>query len=312
MKLSVVIPAYNEAENIRPTVEELLAVSRDMPEIDEVRIIVVDDHSSDDTFSVVSALRDKNVICIRLSRRSGSHTALRAGIKEAKGSHVLIFSADGQEDPACIKEMVREWKQGRTIVWGLRKDRNNEGWLIRFTARVFYKILLWLVDAGDIKIDLSAADFCLIDEKAVEAINALPERNTSLFGLIAWLGFSQGSVEYNRRSRRLGKTRWSFRHRMRLAKDWIIAFSGLPLKLVLFIGISVASAGIVYALSIIWRAFTIPGWISTVPGWSSIMAAVLILCGLQIIIMGVIGEYLWRNLEESRRRPLYFIEATTK
>jgi dolichol-phosphate mannosyltransferase len=304
MKLSVVIPAYNEEKNIAFTLDELLATIDVFGDIKQTEIIVIDDHSADSTFNVVSAFAGKGVRCIRLSRRCGSHTALRAGTKEATGDAVLFISADGQDDPACLKNMLDKWRKGAKIVWALRKNRNDEPWHIRKTAKLFYKLLNWINGDRVDTIDLSRAGFYLLDREVVNAINSCLEKNTSLFGLITWLGFSHNFVEYERRQRKHGKSKWNFRRRLRLALDWIVAFSGLPLKIMSLIGIIVASFGFLYAIFIIIMA--VKGRPAT--GWASMMVVILVLGGTQMIMLGIIGEYLWRNIEESRNRPLYFIE----
>jgi len=308
MKLSVVIPAYNESRNITITIEEILSVTDTISDIDKVEIIVVDDHSSDETFDAVGRINDPRVSCLRLSKRSGSHTALRAGIREAKGDAVLCITADGQDNPACIPEMLRKWNMGAKIIWALRKSRKNEAWHIRVPALLFYRILNWVAGNEDNAIDLASADFWLLDRVAVDAINACKERNTSLFGLIAWLGFKQDFVEYDRRIRRYGKSKWDFRSRFNLARDWIIAFSGLPLRIASLFGILTAILGILYAVFVIINKLFLG---NPMAGYPSIVVLILVLGGVQLTILGIIGEYLWRNLDETRNRPLYFIERRT-
>ena len=305
MKLSIVIPARNEEGNIPQTIDELLAAigeSRDM--VDSYEIIVIDDHSTDNTFGAVSNLNKPGLRAIRLSRRSGSHIAIRAGLAMATGDGVLCISADGQDDAAMLPQMLEHLREGNNIVWALRKGREYEPLLQRLFAIVFYRLLTWFGSASA-GIDLSRADFYLLDNIVVSAINACPERNTSLFGLIAWLGFQQGWVEYDRKQRRTGTSGWNFRSRLRLATDWIIAFSGVPLKLMTISGFLIAGAGFLYALLVITRSILFG---SPLVGWSSVMTAILLLGGGQIMMLGIIGEYLWRTLDESRNRPAYFIE----
>jgi len=305
-KISVVMPTYNEAKLIAGTIGEITLAAESLFR-DNYEIIVVDDHSCDDTFSIVKEIPNKKVKCIRLSRNSGSHIALRAGLSQVKGDVTLCISADGQDDPSCLKEMVDRWRDGCKVVWALRSSRNNENWLVRAWAKLFYGILLRFVDRHNLNVDISRATFFLLDRKVVEAVNACLEHSTSLFGLISWFGFNQGTVEFERRQRRLGKSKWNFRKRLNLASDWIVAFSGLPLKLMFLIGIIIASFGFLYAIFIIILA--IKGRPAT--GWSSTMVVILVLGGIQMIMLGIIGEYLWRNIEESRNRPLYFIEKDT-
>lgn len=305
MKLSIVIPALNEEENILETIAELraaIAESSDLVEGHE--IIVVDDHSADNTFGAVTGLNSPGLRAIRLSRRSGSHLAIRAGLAVATGDGALCLSADGQDDPRMLRQMLERWRAGDNIVWALRKGRENEPWAQRLFAKSFYRLLAWFGSAPT-GIDLSRADFYLLDRKVVAAINACPERNTSLFGLVAWLGFRQGWVEYDRKKRRAGTSGWNFRSRLRLATDWIIAFSGVPLKLMTIAGFLIAGLGFLYALLVIARSIMFG---SPLVGWSSVMTAILLLGGGQMMMLGIIGEYLWRTLDESRNRPAYFIE----
>ena len=304
--LSVVIPSFNESDNIINTIEEIKDVIEKKIFSKKYEIIVTDDHSTDNTYQIVESFNDVRIKCIRLSRRSGSHIALRAGIANARGDAVLCISADGQDDPNVLEEMLKKLHEGAQIVWALRKKR-KESFLIKRSVLIFYRTLELLTDTKKSEIDLSRADFYLLDKKVVDAINHCPERNTSLFGLINWLGFKQDYVEFERRERKSGKSKWNFRARFHLAKDWIIAFSGLPLKLMSILGALVALIGFLYAIFIVIHA--IIG--NPIQGWTSIMIVILILGGLQMIMFGILGEYLWRNIDESRRRPLYFIEKTT-
>lgn len=306
MKLSVVIPAYNEASNIARTIRDISeALARsDEKEYD---VVVVDDHSDDDTFGVVRGMGEPRINCVRLSRRSGSHAAVRAGLRVARGDAVLCMAADGQDDAGAAVEMAKKWRSGVQVVWALRKDRKTEHWHVRKFAQLFYSLLSLVGESQETGIDFSRADFFLLDRAVVDALNACSEKNTSLFGLIGWLGFRSDFVEYDRKPRATGRTKWNFKSRVRLAKDWIIAFSGLPLKMMSAVGFCIAIAGFLYGVYLIINS--VVG--SPIAGWSSIMVATLIIGGVQMMMLGIIGEYLWRNLDESRKRPLYFVEATT-
>ena len=201
--------------------------------------------------------------------------------------------------------MLDKLHKGANVIWALREDRKDESWYIRQTAQLFYRILFFLLRAKDNGIDLSRADFFLLDRTVADAINHCPERNTSLLGLIAWLGFQQDFVQYHRRRRLSGRSKWSFRSRLHLAKDWIIAFSGLPLKIASVVGMVMSVLG---ALSVVWVIIDKLFFSEVIVGWTSIVVLILFLGGMQLVILGVIGEYLWRNLDESRNRPLFFIE----
>ncbi len=304
MKLSVIIPAYNEADNIQLTIKELLGILNKIDEINEFKIIVIDDHSLDNTYETVCHISNDKITCLRLSKRSGSHIAIRVGMKEAKGDAVLCISADGQDDPKCLPEMIKKWKEDTKIVWALRKNRKNESWWYRNLAKVFYRILSWVKGDKNSVVDQSRADFFLLDRVVVDALDSYSERNTNLFGLLNWIGFTQDFVEYDRRMRRHGRSKWNFRKRICMAKEWIIAFSRFPLKLISIIGI------IVTILALIYSMYKIISFISgnSLDILSLILLAILLLGGIQMIMFGIIGEYIWHNLEETRKRPLYFIE----
>ena len=306
-KISAVIPAYNESATIGTMlteVERTLSLCAD----GDYEIIVVDDHSSDDTFGAVKRCASGKARCIRLNRHWGSHVAIRAGLREARGESVLCISADGQDDPRTVGDMLAKARAGADIVWALRLDRNDEPWFIRKPSQLFYRILFGLLNARGAGIDMSRATFFLLNRKVVGAVNECPERNTSLFGLLVWLGFRQDYVEYRRRPRIAGASKWTVGSRIHLAKDWIIAFSGLPLKIASAVGLAISLAGVCYTVVIIFNKLCFN---NTPPGWASIIVVILISSGIQLIILGVIGDYLWHNLDESRRRPLYFIESRT-
>jgi dolichol-phosphate mannosyltransferase len=287
LKLSIVIPSYNESSNIVRTIEELSSRLRGFTETHE--FIVVDDHSSDDTFQRAATAKAASLRCLRLSRRSGSHVAIRVGLAAATGDAVLCISADGQEDPCVIEEMLQHWRAGAQIVWGLRRNRHEEPWHVKLFAVAFYRLLRYFNRPENPNLDLSRADFYLLDRRVVDALVSCGERITSLFGLVAWIGFRQASVEYDRRPRRSGDSKWNFQRRLALALDWIVAFSWLPLRFAVTLGLIVATMG-----------------------WSSVMTAVLILSGIQLIVLGAIGEYVGRGLDESRKRPIAFVERESQ
>jgi dolichol-phosphate mannosyltransferase len=302
MKLSVVIPTYNESENIGDTLTELMSRVRNL--VQELEIIVIDDHSSDGTFERATAIRGANIRCLRLSRRSGSHVAIRVGLGEATGDAVLCISADGQDDPQVAGAMLEKWRRGAQIIWALRRDRHEEALHVRLFAQAFYRLLRYFNKPEDPSLDLSRADFYLLDRRAVDAVLSCEERVTSLFGLIAWIGFRQDSVEYDRRPRRTGSSKWNFRRRLQLATDWIVAFSRLPLRISVMLGLGLAVLGAIYAVVVIINA--ILG--RPVEGWSSVMTVTLILSGIQLLMLGAIGEYVGHGLDESRKRPIAFVE----
>lgn len=306
MILSVVIPAHNESDCIRQILIEIEKIISECRGISQHEIIVVDDHSSDNTFTIIKKLSRKNIKAIRLSRRSGSHVALRAGLLMVKGDAVFCLSADGQDDPSVLPRMLNKLAQGKNVIWAVRKNR-DEPFMQKFFARIFYMMLTFFTENINPDIDLSNADYYMIDKKVIGAINSCPERNTSLFGLIIWLGFEQDFVNYDRRARLSGKSRWDYRGRLRLAMDWIIAFSGVPLQIIIVLGLFFSIMGMFYTIFIFVYVFL--GYAR--PGWAEPVVLILVTSGVQMTMLGIIGEYLWRSLDETRKRPLFFVENQT-
>lgn len=310
----IVIPAYNEKGNLDDIVHALIKINQtciDENIISGLRILFIDDHSSDGSYQDILRIKSENkdkikIDCIRLSKNSGSTTATRVGFLHSEHAQsAAVLAADGQTNPQALIDMYRKWKDGAHVVWALRKER-KEPIRIKFFAMLFYKILD-LLHLTVPSVDMTRADFFLLDQKVVHAVNANQERDTSIFGLITWVGFNQQTVEYDRPERKRGSSKWSFKSRFTAGIDWIVAFSGLPLKLMAPTGLFVALVGFGYACIVIINSlFGHP-----VEGWSSIIVITLVLGGLQMIMFGIVGEYLWHNLAESRKRPLYFVEETT-
>lgn len=307
MKLSVVMPAYNESVNLPIVIAELQKNISNSKYITTHEIIVVDDHSSDDTFGAVKGMNDQRVKCLRLSKRSGSHTAIRAGLRHASGDVTMCISADGQDNPVILDQMIDKVKSGAHTVWGIRNSR-NETFSDKFAALMFYATLRIFASSQTNQIDLSNADFYMLSKRSRQAINQCEERNTSLFGLIIWLGFKQDYVKYDRRERLNGKSKWSLKSRARLAIDWILAFSGIPLRLITYAGVITAFIAICYAGFILWAALHN----ETTPGWAETFLMILMSSAILMLMMGVVGEYLWRNFDETRKRPLFFIESDSQ
>jgi dolichol-phosphate mannosyltransferase len=307
LNLSVCIPAFNEGKNLTNTIEEIILEIKKNLDIKSYEFIIVDDHSDDNSFEIINQLNKSNIRCIKLSKRSGSHVAMRAAIENANGDIALCLSADGQEDPSILSLMIEKYKSGNSIIWGIRENR-NEPILQKLFASVFYKLIKKFIEPSNKNIDLANADFYLLDIKAIQAIKRCKEKNTSLFGLLIWIGFNQDQVKYHRRERKEGKSKWNFKSRMKLAKDWIIGFSAIPLKMITYVGISIAALGFIYSILIMVLSILE----LTTPGWAETVIIILILGGIQLTMIGVIGEYLWRTLDETRMRPNYFIQKDTK
>ncbi|WP_395016175.1 glycosyltransferase family 2 protein [Dongia sp.] len=301
--LSIVLPCYREAQNL-PILLERLAQALGGAGIGW-EVIVVDDHSPDQTFEVAAALAAKhpNVKVVRLARNSGSHVASSCGIELAQGDAAVVMASDLQDPPEILPEMIARWRAGDQVVWACRRQRSGVGPWGRFLSRVYYKLLARLVPNETLP--PQGADFFLLDRKVMDALIRCQESNFSVLALILWLGFRQGQIQYDKQARLHGRSSWSFTRKIRLVIDSIISFSHLPLRLISIFGFLVAFLGFLYALYVAVGYFLAS---APVEGWSSLMVVTLMLAGTQMIMLGVIGEYVWRTLHESRRRPRYNIE----
>jgi dolichol-phosphate mannosyltransferase len=303
--LSIVTPAFNEAQNL-PVLHERLCQTMQGIDIDW-EWVVVDDHSRDATFAVIAELaeRDPRVRGIRFARNFGAHTALTCGLHHSKGACVAALAADLQDPPETIPQLLTHWKQGTRVVWAARNRREGES-----AARVgFSRLYYWLMRkvVGMKEMPATGADFFLLDRRVVDAFCEFREANVSIFALITWMGFSQATIYYDKKARLHGQSGWSLKKKLKLLVDSVASFSYVPIRFMSYVGFVVALSGFVYAGFIIFNA--LQG--SPAQGWSSLMVVVLVVGGVQMVMMGVLGEYLWRALDESRRRPRYIIETTT-
>jgi len=303
--LSIVVPAYNEQENLPLLYNELVKA---LPESDhEIEIIIVDDHSGDETFKAILTLaeQDRRVRGLRLARNSGSHKAILCGLRETKGNCAIVIAADMQDPPSTIPEMIGEWKKGAQIVWAVRSSESGEA-AIGFSSRLYYWMMRHVFGVSEMP--GTGADFFLLDRRVIEALNNYNESNSSVLGLLMWMGFRQSRVYYEKQERHSGISGWTLRMKLKLLVDSITSFSYLPVRVMSLIGFLVSLIGFLYAIVVVVNALLgRPG-----EGWSSLMMVLLIVGGLQMLMLGILGEYLWRALDESRRRPLYMIEADTK
>jgi polyisoprenyl-phosphate glycosyltransferase len=303
--LSIVTPAFNEAENLPVFYDRLCRI---MQSIDvQWEWVVVDDHSHDATFDYISgvAQRDSRVRGIRLARNSGAHTALACGLHNARGTCVAALAADLQDPPEFIPALLAEWKNGAQVVWAARHSRKGETAATIGSSRLYHWLMRNVV--GMKEMPAMGADFFLLDRKVVDTFSTFGEANVSILGLITWLGFRQVIISYDKEPRLHGRSGWDLKKKLKLVVDSVTSFSYLPIRFMSYLGFFVAFLGFVYAGVVIVNA--IEG--SPAQGWSSLMVIVLVLGGLQMLMMGILGEYLWRALDEARRRPRYIIEATT-
>lgn len=303
MLLSVIIPCYNEEDVLRATYERLGKVFHGMTDYD-YELIFVNDGSADQTQLILTELQlsDPHVRVLLLSRNFGHQIAVTAGLEVAAGDAVVIIDADLQDPPEVIPEMVRLWREGNEVVYGIRLEREGESKFKLWTAKVFYRLINRL---SETKMPLDAGDFRLIDRKVVGVINKMPERARFLRGMVSWAGFRQTSVTYDRAPRHAGDSKYPLKKMVHFAMDGIISFSLVPLKLAIwtgFLAIWIAVAGIIVAIidRLLDKHLT--------RGWASLFVAVLFMAGVQLVSLGIIGEYLGRIYTEVKRRPLYVVQ----
>ncbi len=301
--ISVVVPCFNEGEVIAQCHARLTEVLRGIAAWYE--IVYVDDGSRDETLAQLLRLysSDLNVTVVELSRNFGHQSAVSAGLEAAQGEVVVVIDADLQDPPEVIPSMLEKWKEGYEVVYGVRDARAGESGFKVWTAKLFYRLIGSL---SDVKIPADAGDFRLLDRKAVDAIKQMPERHRLLRGMCSWIGFRQYGLRYARAPRAAGKTKYPFRKMLNLALDGIASFSALPLRFVSVIGFLSAFlslVGIVYALVV--RLFT-HTWVA---GWAISFVGMLFLGGLQMMSLGVLGEYVGRIYSETKQRPLYLARS---
>jgi polyisoprenyl-phosphate glycosyltransferase len=301
--LSIVVPVKDEEQGILPFVERVSAILAEVANEDDWEVLFVDDGSNDQTLAAIIAahMRDNRIRAVSLSRNFGKEAALSAGIDYARGQAVVPMDVDMQDPPEVLPQMVAKWREGYEMVFGVRSSRGSDSLPKRLTAALYYFAHNWI--SRD-KIPENAGDFRLLDRKVVDVLRALPERNRFMKGLFAWCGFRQAAVEYDRAERQAGATKFSYWKLWTLAIDGITSASTAPLRVWSYVGALIAFLSLCYALVIAAR--TILFGIS-VPGYASIMVSVLFLGGVQLISLGILGEYVGRILTETKQRPLYVV-----
>lgn len=305
VKLSVIIPVLNEEENVPHLVAAVDEAFRSRTDV-TLELVFVDDGSRDGTFAALTAISrgDPRVRIIRFSRNFGSHAALLAGFEHCTGDAAAYMAADLQEPPEMLLTMLDKWREGSFIVWGTRVQRDDP-----LSARLFSKIYCKLMRHLALgEMPDTGLDLCLVDRKVIEAITAMREKNTSIFGLILWTGFPQVFVPYNRQPRKRGKSRWTFSRKIKLMVDSFVSFSFAPIRLVTYIGMIFAILGFAYGMLTVVRYFM--GY-TAIQGWASLLTVIVTLSGIQLLMLGIVAEYLWRTFDESRRRPPFLIREAS-
>jgi polyisoprenyl-phosphate glycosyltransferase len=300
--LSVIVPCFNEEEALRGAHSRLSATLAQLPA--NVEIVYIDDGSTDATPDVLSELQttDRVVRVVRFSRNFGHQIAITAGLEHAAGDVVVIIDADLQDPPEIIVSFFKKWQEGYDVVYGVRSEREGETVFKLWTAKMFYRCMTLL---SDIRIPLDTGDFRLMDRRVVNALLGMPERDRFVRGMVSWLGFSQVALPYRREARVAGVTKFSFFKMLRFALDGIFSFSIVPLRVATWTGFITSFLAIVGIVLVSLEHFL--GVEGLVKGWTSTMFAVLFIGGVQLICMGIIGEYIGRIYGESKRRPLYVV-----
>jgi dolichol-phosphate mannosyltransferase len=300
--ISVVVPVFNEAQVVQAFHDRLSSVAQQCEHC-RYRMIYVDDGSTDNSYELLCKIvrTDERVRVIKLSRNFGHQRALTAGLDHAEGDAVVFIDADLQDPPELIPLLVKEWREGFDVVYARRLHRSGESKRKLLTAKMFYRLISGI---SEVPIPQDTGDFRLISKKVADQIRSMRERDRYLRGLSSWVGFRQTSVDYDRHQRFAGGTKYSYRKMFSFAVDGITSFSTAPLRLATWFGFAAAFLSFIYLISVFVQKFM--GY--TVEGWATIMVAVLFIGGIQLICLGIFGEYLGRVFNEVKARPTYIVD----
>jgi dolichol-phosphate mannosyltransferase len=304
--LSVIVPCFNEEEGVGACHGRLTTVLSGIT--DAYEVLYIDDGSTDNTAQLLQSIHEKDAhaVVLRLSRNFGHQPAVSAGLDATRGQAVVIIDADLQDPPELIPEMVKLWQSGYQVVYGIRQSRQGESAFKLWTAKGFYRLINRL---SDIDIPLDTGDFRLLDDVVVTALRAMPERHRLLRGMASWIGYSQVGLPYHRSERFAGTTKYPLKKMLSLAADGIISFSTVPLQLMSILGFGaagIAFLGVVYSIFV--RIFT-QTWVK---GWALSFIAMMFMFGVQMLCLGILGEYVGRIYTESKQRPLYLVRETLR
>jgi dolichol-phosphate mannosyltransferase len=298
---SVVLPVFNEEKTLPELYRRLTAV---MQTIDaRYELVFIDDGSTDQSLALLRELahQDRHVKLLALSRNFGHQLAITAGLDHSGGDAVILMDADLQDPPELLPRFIAKWQEGYEIVYGVREDRHGESRFKRSTAAVFYRLLRRL---ARVEIPVDAGDFRLMDRRAVNALNSLRERHRFVRGLTSWIGFRQAAVPFVRKERYAGTTKYPLLKMLRFALDGLTSFSFAPLQLATYLGFGASGISFCYALYAIGLKLFTNEWVT---GWASLMVVMLFIGGVQLMTLGIIGEYIGRFYEEIKQRPLYVV-----
>jgi dolichol-phosphate mannosyltransferase len=305
-RVVILTPVYNEEAGLPQYVERVTAVLLDRPDYD-FHVLFIEDGSADRSWEVICRICEKDARFegLRLSRNYGSHIALSAGFAHARGDAIAILACDLQDPPEVILQFLEKWRSGARIVWGHRQQREDTPWRVWASSVFFNLIRRFAMPRGS---RFSTGSFLLVDKQVASCLRRFQEHNRTVFALVAWTGFEQAVVEYERKQRVAGKSGWTFSKMIKSMYDTFVGFSYLPIKLMTWLGI------IAFLISIALSVYLLACWWTgnPAPGWTSVMLALGFFFGIQFFLMGVTGEYLSRIYTESVRRPLYFVSDATQ
>jgi len=300
--LSVVVPAYNEEEVLEEFERRTRAALTSLSQAYEM--VFVNDGSSDGTLALILRLRqaNPNITLVNLSRNFGKEIALTAGLDQASGDVIVVIDADLQDPPELIGEMIEEWRKGYDVVYAQRSNREGESWLKKATAATFYGLMRKL---GPVRIPPNTGDFRLMSRRVVDALNELREQHRFMRGLFAWVGYPQKAIQFHRDARFRGNSKWNYWKLWKLSLEGITSFSTFPLQLATYFGLIAAVLSFLFGLVIVVKTLIFG---EVVQGFPMMMTTIVLLGGIQLVALGMIGEYLGRVFNETKKRPLYFIE----
>ncbi|MBO4267587.1 MAG: glycosyltransferase family 2 protein [Lachnospiraceae bacterium] len=301
-KISIIIPVYYNSDTLMLLYEDMKA--KILGRLGDYEIVMVDDGSGDDSWSVMNSIRelDDNVKCVRLSRNFGEHAALLAGLSVCTGDCAVTKQADLQEDSELIIQLYDKWKEGNKVVLAVRGERDEPA-IKKFFANLYYSIVRKTIDD---KMPKGGFDCYLLDRQAIEVLLKLDEKNSSLSLQVLWIGFKSDKVYFHRKDREVGKSRWTFSKKFKLVVDSMMSFSYFPIKFMSGLGVVMALLSFVWILEVLIE-YCIIG--TPVKGWSTLMCLVLFSSGMILLMLGVLGEYLWRTLDATRNRPVFIVDS---
>ena len=301
-KISIIIPVYYNADTLMMLYEDMK--EKILGELGDYEIVMVDDGSGDESWDVMNRIRDidKNVKLVKLSRNFGEHAALLAGLANCTGDCAVTKQADLQEDSELILRLYDKWKEGNKVVLAVREERDEPA-IKKFFANLYYSIVRKVIDN---KMPKGGFDCYLLDRQAIEVLLRLDEKNSSLSLQVLWIGFKSDNVYFHRKDREVGRSRWTFSKKFKLVVDSMMSFSYFPIKFMSGVGVVMAVIAFLWIIEVIAEYFVIG---TPIQGWATLMCLVLFTSGIILLMLGMLGEYLWRTLDATRNRPVYIVDT---